>query len=961
MVGDVMNIPLTIKTDYSLLKSMIKVKDLIHLKTPAIGIVDDNLGYVMEFFTFCENNNIKPIVGLDLIYNNFHIYLYAKNLDGYKNLVILNNLKENITLEILKQYKDELILLLPNTSISMYQELNAIFDVYIAYQNNEEKTKALELTSNVVFTNLTLALNPNDVNYLKYLKSIETGIKLDEIIDDYSLNYFMITNDAFDILTTEKFASLFNLKLDFSKRYIPKIENGEAKLESLIKKGINKRLNNQVTSVYAERIKYEFSVIKEMGFIDYFLIVYDYVLYAKKNNILVGPGRGSGAGCLIAYALGITDIDPLKYNLIFERFLNKERITMPDIDLDFEDVKREQVINYIKGKYGSDYVALIMTFGTLGARQAIRDVAKALDINISLVDEISSLINPRISLKDNLIDLNLKNRVTKNELLTTMYQVALKLEGLKRHISTHAAGIVISSENLSHLIPLVKSGEEYLTGFTMEYLERLGLIKMDILSLYNLSAISGVKSLVKESINEDINLNTLPLDDAKTLKLFHDVDTIGIFQFESKGMMKFLAKLKVNSFTDLINAVALFRPGPMENIDSFIARREGKEKVDYIDPSLEPILKDTYGIIVFQEQVLEILNKMGSYSYAEADNVRRAMSKKKKDVILKEKSHFIENSIKNGYKREVAEKVYNYIMKFANYGFNKAHSVAYALVGYWMGYLKSNYRVSFISSLLNINMGSEVKTKEHIMEAKKKDISILKPDINTSELKFKIVNYNILMPLTSIKNVGVASCEAIMIEREKGLFKDYLDFVARCYGKSVNKKIIESLIYGGAFDSFGLSRRTLIENITSAITYAELMHDLDESLVEKPLLEMKEEYSMSELTSQETASFGMFLSNHPSSKYKDVIKTNQMSNYFDKFITMVLLVDRISNIKTKKGDDMTFIDGTDEYGTVSCVFFPDKVYLLENVKRNDLIKVVGRVTKRFDRYDFAVSKVEIIG
>ncbi len=952
-----MYVPLMIKTDYSLLTSLIKINSLNNV-SPCLGIVDDNLGYVMEFYNFCQKNSIKPIIGLDINYNNTHLYLYAQNNKGYHNLIKINNIKNEreISENDFSLYGDNTIALISFKDIDLFKKISQYFITYIAYKDDEEKKNALLITNNIVYAKLVLCLNKTDESYLKYLdgiKNLKPITELEDLDDVYLIKEIAKSDED----VTFNFASLFNLELDFSKNYIPAIPNSSAKLSALIKKGLSKRLDDNIPDIYINRIKYEFSVIKEMGFTDYFLIVYDYVLHAKKKGILVGPGRGSAAGSLVSYALGITDVDPIKYNLLFERFLNKERITMPDIDLDFEFDRREEVINYIREKYGNDYVALIMTYGTLGSKQVVRDVARTLELDDSLTDKLARLINPQISLKDNLNNKELKSFITHNE-LEKLYKISLKLEGLKRHVSTHAAGIIISNDPLNNIIPLTISGGIQLTGFTMEYLEQIGLIKMDILALKNLTIISNVKKLVKASINEEINLNEIHLNDQKTLNLFYTVDTVGIFQFESRGMMNFLNKLKVSSFIDLVNAVALFRPGPMENIDSFIKRREGKEKIDYIDSSLEPILKDTYGIIVYQEQVMQILNKMASYSYAEADIVRRAMSKKKKDVLENEKKHFISNALKNGYKESVALKTFDYILKFANYGFNKAHSVSYALLGYQMAYLKSNYRVSFITNLLNMSLGSEIKTKEYIDEAKKHDIKVIKPSINLSDNTYKVDNLNIIMPFTSIKNIGVSASNAIISERENGYYKSFLDFMARIY-KCVNKKAVESLINSGCFESFNLNHQTIINNLDNIIIYAELIHDLDESLVEKPIIEEYEEYSKNILMQNEIDSFGFYISNHPASKYqKNIIKSNNLISYFNKNIKTIIMIDTLSKIKTKNGEEMAFVDGSDEYGKISCVIFPKKVNLLKDLSKGDLVKIIGQVTKRFDKYQIVVSNIE---
>ncbi|MBP5407614.1 MAG: DNA polymerase III subunit alpha, partial [Bacilli bacterium] len=551
--------------------------------------------------------------------------------------------------------------------------------------------------------------------------------------------------------STEEFAELIDLEIPKNNRYIPhydnKIKDSFVYLSSLCKKGLSKRLNNEMPDEYKKRLIMELNVIKDMGFVDYFLIVYDYVKFAKTHNILVGPGRGSAAGSLVSYCLGITNIDPIKYDLLFERFLNPERITMPDIDIDFEYTKRNQVIDYVKERYGETNVANIMTFGTLGARQVIRDVGKCLEVDPALIDKLSNLLDPKQSLKDNLSNKYVKELVENNSSIKKLYQVSYKLEGLKRHISTHAAGVVISSIPLDTVIPICKSEGDLLTGVTMEYLEELGLLKMDFLALRNLTIIQNVIELIEEETGKKINLAGIPLDDKQTINIFKHVDTEGIFQYESSGMKNFLAKLQPDNFNDLIAAVALFRPGPMQNIDTFIRRKQGKEKIIYPDDSLKEILKDTYGIMIYQEQIMQVLVKMANYSFAEADNIRRAMSKKKKEVMEKEREIFVSKAMKNGYTKEKCEEVYDLIVKFANYGFNKAHSVSYALIGYQMAYLKANYSVYFIANLLNMSIGSDVKTKEYLDEAKSKDIKVFKPNINVSTDSYLIKDNALLLPL----------------------------------------------------------------------------------------------------------------------------------------------------------------------------------------------------------------------
>ncbi|MFA7121658.1 MAG: DNA polymerase III subunit alpha, partial [Bacilli bacterium] len=701
---------------------------------------------------------------------------------------------------------------------------------------------------------------------------------------------------------------------------------------------------------YKKRLLYELKIIKEMNYVDYFLIVYDYVKYAIKNDILVGPGRGSAAGSLVTYSLGITCVDPLKYGLLFERFLNPERITMPDIDIDFDASRRNEVVDYVKERYGIFNVMGIMTYGTLAAKQVLISVSKAHDKEIS---NLLKIINPKKSLKDNLND-NVKKILNSDLEMKQIYYESLKLEGIKKHISTHAAGVVISNSSLDNVIPILHNGDTYLTGYPMNYLEDLGLLKMDFLAIKDLTIISDILKLIKNKIN----INEIDLNDQKVLNRFTNANTTGIFQFESDGIKNFLKKLKPSSFNDLVVAIALYRPGPVDNIPLFINRKNNKEKINYIHPSLEEILKETYGIIVYQEQIMQILSVVAGYSYGEADVIRKAISKVKKEVIIEEKDKFIKRAINNNYQEEIALEIYNLILKFANYGFNKSHSVAYAMLGYQMMYLKEYYPKEYYLSLLNINIGSNSKTKEYIDEAKFSGLNILKPDINLSSKNY-IIDTDIIMSLTSIKNVGSSAAEEIIEERKKGQYQSFYDFVSRVYGKSVNPKTLENLIYGGALDSFNETRKTLIENIESAIIYAELINGLDSSLVAKPTMEKYEEYPANILMAKELELYGFYVSNHPASKYNE-IKINTITNYFDKTITTVGLLENIKLIKTKKGDSMAFIEVSDETGKLDYIIFPNKIDYVNKIKKGYLLKIIGNVEKRMDKYQIIVSKLEIL-
>ena len=946
---------ITIKTDYSLLKSLIKIDDLIsYAKTnnyTTLGIIDDNLSSSAEFINICYKNNIKPVIGFDTFLNNQQIIIYAKNYQGLKSLFKLNTFLLNNPLNIIEftKYIKDFIILIPYSSKDIYNNLKAITnDIFIGYTNDEEKVSASIITNKTIPFKIALSLDKKDTIYLNTLDAINEGITLEEINKkDYS-SYYIEENNVSEI------TNLINIKMEKQTNLIPHYDNNIKDsykyLQDLAIKGLNKRLLGDIPDEYKKRLLYELKIIKEMNYVDYFLIVYDYVKYAVKNDILVGPGRGSAAGSLVTYSLGITSVDPLKYGLLFERFLNPERITMPDIDIDFAASRRNEVVDYVKERYGIFNVMGIMTYGTLAAKQVLISVSKAHDKEIS---NLLKIINPKKSLKDNLND-NVKKILNSDLEIKQIYYESLKLEGIKKHISTHAAGVVISNTDIDNVIPILYNGDTYLTGYPMNYLEDLGLLKMDFLAIKDLTIISDILKLIKNKIN----INEIDLNDQKVLNRFTNANTTGIFQFEGEGIKNFLKKLKPSSFNDLVVAIALYRPGPVDNIPLFINRKNNKEKTNYLHPSLEDILKETYGIIVYQEQIMQILSVVAGYSYGEADVIRRAIAKVKKEVIIKEKDKFIKRAINNNYQEKIALEIYNLILKFANYGFNKSHSVAYAILGYQMMYLKEYYPKEFYLSLLNINIGSNSKTKEYIDEAKFSGLNILKPDINLSSKNYNI-DTDIIMSLTSIKNVGSSAAEEIIEERKKGQYQSFYDFVSRVYGKSVNAKTIENLIYAGALDSFNETRKTLIENIESAIIYAELINGLDSSLVARPTMEKYEEYPANILMEKELELYGFYVSNHPASKYNE-IKINTITNYFDKIITTIGLLENIKQIKTKKGDTMAFIEVSDETGKLDYILFSNKIDYLNKIKKGDLLKIIGKVEKRLDKYQIIINNIEVI-
>ena len=949
-------VPLWIKTDYSILSSLIKIDDLINkltsLDISSCAICDDNLFGAMEFYNKCKSNGIKPIIGLE-INLSFPVLLYAKNYKGYKALCNIDTLKNEGKLDnkVIYSYLDDLLVVIPFEFIDSASEfIGGLNEYFVGYSNLSDLEK---ITGNKVYVKKTLSLSKNEEPYLPYLYKIkDVDFKLDS---DVTLDEMVSTEIKKDTLY---FSNMCDINIPKQSNLLP-VYNDDSNFDEkkylvdLCVYGLKKRLNNNVPESYVIRLKHEIDIIIKMGFCNYFLVVWDYVKYAKKNGILVGP-RGSAASSLVSYSLGITDVDPMKYDLLFERFLNPERITMPDIDMDFDAEKRYKVIDYVKEKYGLNRVCEIITFSNLLAKQVIRDLARIFDVSTFKVDNLLKNFDDKKSLKEQLLNSSVKKMLDDQE-LRKMYEVALHLEGLKRHTSIHAAGIIISSKDLRNYVPLtLNSDGTYICGYTMNYIEDLGLLKMDFLGLKNLTIIDKVLCRVNK-----IKFNDIPLDDKKTYDLFATGDLTGIFQFETMGMRKFITELKPDNINDLIAAVALFRPGPIDNIPLYIARKHGKEKVTYVNDCLKSILEPTYGIIIYQEQIMQIASKMAGFSYGQADVLRRAMSKKKQDVLLAQKDNFIKGSIKNGYDEKTALSVYELILKFANYGFNKAHSVCYAIIGYKIAYLKTHFPLEFMCEILNNYIGVSSKTKTLLNECKRLGVEIIKPTINNTSCNYEIIEGKIVYPLSMIKGIGTLTCRQIVDERVKnGAFTSYFDFIKRTYKTGID--VIKNVILSGALDFFGHTRKTLIENIDEAINYAELCSGLDENLVVKPELKEYEEYTQEELTKQEEKLYGFYISNHPTNRYisENSITTDKLGNYFDKNVEMTLYFERRKEVNTKSGDKMMFINASDAFGNAELVMFPKTYNKYFNISVPGVYKIKGKVEKRFSKLQIVLYDLE---
>ena len=974
-----MYIPLFNKSNYSLLSSLLKIDDIIKYaknnNISSISLTDVNMYGTMEFIKKCRENDIKAIVGLNVILEKYNIVLLATSYQGYKSLIKLSTIQNERRVEEddLKTYNADLVCLLPFEYKENIETLKKIYsNLYLGYKNKKEETEALLLTPDIVFLRQNLYFNKTDSTYLPYLYRIRDGKTISEEtdydIDDHELNIENILEltDNKGLINTMKIADSCNLVFPKATNLLPIYECNDPAtyLFELCKAGLTKRCNGEIPQEYKSRLTYELKVINEMGFSNYFLVVYDFIKFAKKNKILVGPGRGSAAGSLVAYSLGITDIDPLKYDLLFERFLNPERKTMPDIDTDFPDNRRDEVIEYVIEKYGKKRVSGIVTFGTLSAKQVIRDVSRVLNIPGYKVDSLSKLI-PGFT-KDKLKDFYEKSpafrsRIDSDTSLTEMYKIALKLEGFPRHTSSHAAGIVMSRVDLDEVVPLTVGDNMYLTSYSMEYLEDLGLLKMDFLGLKNLTIIDNILTDIKNQTGTAIDFSKIPLDDKETIKIFEEANTSGIFQFESTGMRNFLRRLKPNSFEDIFAAIALFRPGAAINIDSYIRRKHGEEKIEYLDPSLESITKNTYGILVYQEQIMQVARLYANYTYGEADILRRAMSKKKIDLLKNEEEKFISKSIAAGHDKEKSKSIFELILNFAGYGFNRSHSVAYSIIAYKMAYLKCHYKTIFFANLLTNVIGSESKTHEYIMEAKANKIEVLKPTINDSGDRYLVKDNKIIYPLSNIKSIGTVVTKSIEEAKNNQNFTDIYDCFSRLYIKGIGKKTFEVLIYANVFKEFNYNRATLIYNLDSLFNYAELTKDIDPSLVMKPEIEIQKEYRSDFLLEKEKDVFGFYLSSHPTNLFKKdnpyCIPLNEIEKYFSKKVDTLILVDKIKIINTKNGEKMAFLTGSDETSTMEYTLFPKVYNEYSDIQKGDLLKVRGRVEKRLNQYQIIVEKV----
>jgi DNA polymerase III subunit alpha len=974
---------------------------------------------------------------------SYHITLLAKDEEGYKNLIRLVTIaylegfyyRPRIDKEVLAQHNKGLIALsgclnneisqnilkddLERARLTIY-EYTQIFGkdhFYLELQDHglEEQKKVNPVLIELGKKESVPLVATNDCHYLikadayahEILLCVGTGRKINEP-DRLKLPseefYFKSPQEMEELFkdvpealaNSVRIAERCNLQLNFDKIYLPHYnipdKSPDTDLDKYLKKlceeGLKERYP-EITPQIKQRLEYELKVISNMGYASYFLIVWDFIKYARQHNIPVGPGRGSGAGSLVAYSLKITNIDPLRYGLLFERFLNPERVSMPDLDIDFSDEGREQVINYVREKYGQNNVSQIVTFGTLGARQAIRDVGRVLDIPLSEVDKLAKLIpeEPGVTLAMAIHSSpELAGLVANDQRIKTLYEVASRLEGLTRHISKHAAGIVISKDDLSNYVPFCKNNKgDITTQYDGESLVKLGLLKVDFLGLRTLTVIQNTLNIVKRIKGLEIDMDQLPLDDKKTYKLLSEAKSIGVFQIESGGMRDLLKKIKPSTLEDIIALNALYRPGPMGSgmLDDFVARKHKKVEVKYDHPSLEPILKETFGIILYQEQVIQMAITLAGFTPGHADLLRRAMGKKITEEMEKQRHAFVEGAAKNGIKEAKANKIFDLIVKFGGYGFNKSHSACYALLAYHTAYLKANFPVEYMAALLTSEMGNTDKVVLYIAECQDMGIKILPPDVDESRAAFTVVEEGIRFGLAAVKNVGEGAIESIIKARQDGQkFSSLYDFSKRVDLRTVNRRVIESLIKCGAFDSLGQYRAVLFDSLDNNMEKAMSVQkdilsgqgsflDLIDAGAHEDgnatsVSSTSHEWPENKLLEFEKEVLGFYVSGHPLAKHAEQIEqyTNADSQELAKLpdgreIRIGGIITKVKLHNTKKGERMVVFELQDLKGNVPVVVFPS-AYTAETaklIKADEIVVVCGQVNKRREAPQVVLERV----
>lgn len=1011
---------------------------------------------VVEFYKQAIKREIKPILGSEVYVainkyterepkdkNQYHLVLLAENNTGYQNLMKIVSegyvngfyYKPRIDHDVLARFSEGIIALsgclggeIPKSLLDgnyerakeialKYKDIFGQDNFFLEIQDHgmeEQKTINEQIIRLSKETGIPLVAT-NDVHYLKkedaivhdVLLCIQTGKTIEDAdrmrfpTNEFYLKSYHEMEEIFGhvkeaLENTRWIGDRCNVTLDFDTLHLPEFQVPEGYtnveyLRKLCMDGLEEKYE-EITPEIMERFNFEFNTIVDMGYVDYFLIVWDFIKFAKDNGVMVGPGRGSAAGSIVSYALGIIDIDPLEYDLLFERFLNPERVSMPDIDIDFCYERREEVIDYVVERYGEDRVAQIITFGTMAARGAIRDVGRAINMPYGEVDYIAKQIPMELGMtisKALEVNKTLKELYETRDEVRHLIDLAMAVEGLPRHTSTHAAGVVISKEPITSYVPLARNNDAITTQFNMIELEELGLLKMDFLGLRTLTVIRDAVNLIERNHGVKVDFSNFTYDDPKVLELFAKGETLGIFQFESAGMRQFLKELKPNMFENLIAANSLFRPGPMNQIPQYIQNKNNPERIEYLHPKLKPILEVTYGCIVYQEQVMQIVRDIGGFTMGGADLLRRAMGKKEMDVMERERKRFIygetnekgevviKGAIRNGVDEKTANKIYDLMLDFAKYAFNKSHSAAYAVVAYRTAWLKYYYPVEFMAALISSVMGDTNSVSLYIQECKRLGIEILPPDINESYKRFTVVDGKIRFGLMAIKNVGENFIDAIIKAREDGPFTSFTDFCERIESidsSVMNKRAVESLIKCGAMTSLGGNRAQLLaifektmdgihadkkRNIEGQFS----MFDTIDTKMAKDNLPDLEEFPQRNLLAMEKETLGIYISGHPLKPYEEELKkistlttsellqaqeqleNNMNANLDGKRVVIGGIVVAKKNKITKNNNMMAFITLEDLYGAIECIVFPatyDRYNRL--IEEDSLVVIEGKVS-----------------
>ena len=1042
------------QSSYSLSEGALKIEKLVNLakknNMPAIALTDNNNMFgILEFSIACINNSIQPIIGTSINYLDIQtkehpsqLNFLVMNEEGYKNLLYLSSISHTsgnnpigVYHKDLKKYNNGLICYIGGeyNPLLILKHQNKIEEISVFINNFRNmfgqdflfeiqrvqdpkidgfEKEFLEYSQNftipIIGSNNIKYENENDYNAHDVLLCIAQKLTINQTNRKVSNSeiYFKTSEQMINIFEDipEIIENNFRIALKcnyYPKEILPKLPKfssdqnlSESELLNLkSKEGLLLRLqemNINSPSIYQERLNYELEIINNMGFAGYFLIVADFVNWAKNKEIAVGPGRGSGAGSVVAWSLSITDLDPLQYGLLFERFLNPERVSMPDFDIDFCQNRRDEVIEYVNNKYGKECVAHIITFGTLASRAAIRDVGRVLEIPYSEIDQFAKLFpyNPAnpLSLDESInSDKNLKEMVASDERLSNVVDISLKLEGLHRHASTHAAGVVIGDSSIINIVPLYKDPNTSVnaTQFSMKYVEKAGLIKFDFLGLTTLSIIQDSIKLIKEN-HSNFDLRHIPMDDKKTFQQLSKGEAIGIFQLESNGMGSVLRQLQPDKFEEIIAVVALFRPGPMDHIPSFCNRKHGKEKIEYLHPLLEKVLKETYGIIVYQEQVMQIAQVLSNYTLGEADLLRRAMGKKIQKEMDAQKNRFIEGAKSNKISINEASKIFDLVNKFAGYGFNKSHAAGYALLAYQTAYLKTNFPYEFMTATFNYSIDRTDRIILLNKELSSLNIEFKKPDINHSQAKFSIEENNglksIRFGLGAIKGVGIKSMSNLVKERENnGKFIDIIDFMNRLKGDVINKRQLEKLVQAGSFDSIETNRAKLFYNVPKFVeiyggsnfkdqNQAMLFEENKLSFDDSNLFDQQiDDWSSGFLLKNELEVIGFYFSSHPVSLYpknyfrrNNIIEWNQIKLNED--IKSAKIVGSILDIKersNKEGRKYAFLTVSTLESQIELTIFSDKLNDFRNlIKEGNLLLFHIDISRDIENMRLIIRKIE---